>query len=57
MKTKEKDTVVKDVWEYSFHRASLKRNGKTFALITPDGELPRGKTPWLSLIPYGKLNK
>lgn len=27
-----------DVWEYSQYRASLRRNGATFALVTRDGK-------------------
>ncbi len=29
-----------DVWEYSQYRASLRRNGVTFALMTRDGKNP-----------------
>ena len=29
--------VVRATWEYSRYRATLKRNGRTFAIVTPDG--------------------
>jgi hypothetical protein len=31
------ETTCSDVWEYSEYRATLRLNGKFFALITPDG--------------------
>lgn len=30
--------VVRATWEYSHYRASLRRNGKPFAIVTPDGK-------------------
>ena len=30
-------SACSDVWEYSEYRATLRLNGKFFALITPDG--------------------
>lgn len=30
--------VVRAIWEYSHYRASLRRNGKPFAIVTPDGK-------------------
>jgi hypothetical protein len=32
------ETACSDVWEYSQYRASLRRNGVTFALVTRDGK-------------------
>ncbi len=32
------ETTCSDVWEYSQYRASLRRNGVTFALMTRDGK-------------------
>jgi hypothetical protein len=31
------ERVVRATWEYSRYRATLKRNGRTFAIVTPDG--------------------
>jgi len=30
--------VKKDVWTYSEYRATLRKNGKAFAIVTPDGK-------------------
>lgn len=30
--------VIRATWEYSHYRASLRRNGKPFAIVTPDGK-------------------
>lgn len=30
--------VVRATWEYSHYRAILRRNGKPFAIVTPDGK-------------------
>jgi hypothetical protein len=32
------ERVVRATWEYSRYRATLKRNGRTFAIVTPDGK-------------------
>jgi hypothetical protein len=53
MKTNKEE--VKDVWEYSFYRASLKRNGETFTLMTPDGKNSLSKEDAELLL--NKLNK
>lgn len=33
----ERAKPLRATWEYSRYRATLKRNGRTFAIVTPDG--------------------
>ena len=41
-----------DVWEYSEYRATLRLNGKFFALITPDGHNAISKDDTAKLLTY-----
>ena len=37
VKPKKKKAVKPDLWTYSPYRAMLRKNGETFAIVTPDG--------------------
>jgi hypothetical protein len=49
-----KKKVSEKVWTYSPYRAMLRRNGKNFAIVTPDGRNALNKKDSASLL--RKLN-